>query len=253
MTEKAGINKSVYPTISIIIATLNVENTLQNCLDSIYRQAYPAIEIIIMDGGSTDATVDIIKKNKKKIGFWKSEPDAGVYYAMNKAFDHITGDRVYFLGADDELLDDFSMLAAQLKNGAVIYYANVLLKGKKYRGEVTAYVHAKGTICHQAIIYPRHVFDRYRFNTKYPISADHELNMRCWNDKNLSFHYVDLIIANFSFTGLSSLNVDHVFESDKLTLILKYHGYINWARYSLRLLKEKLFPEKYDRNLPPTL
>lgn len=237
------------PKISVVIVTLNVENTLQKCLDSIYKQQYPSIEIVLMDGGSIDNTVGILKANNDKIAFWKSEKDGGVYEAMNKALDYITGDWVYFLGADDELFADFSKLAYQLKDPSLVYYGSVLLDGKKFRGKVSAYQHSKSAICHQAIIYPKKVFDKYRFNTKYRISADHELNMRVWKDKEFTFHYIDLIIANYNHTGISSLNVDKDLEKDKPKVILKNHGVINWLRYEIRLLKGRIFPKK-RRSMP---
>ena len=230
--------------ISIVIVTLNAADTLQKCLDSIYKQRYPSIEIILMDGGSSDNTIEILKANSGKIAVWKSEKDGGVYEAMNKALGYVTGDWVYFLGADDELFDDFSELAFQLNDPSLIYYGNVLLDGKKFRGKVSAYQHSKSAICHQAIIYPRKVFDKYRFNIKYRISADHELNMRAWKDKDFTFHYVDLIIANYNHTGMSSLNIDKDLEKDKPKVILKNHGVINWIRYEIRLLKGRIFPRK---------
>lgn len=237
-TDKT-INK--YPKISIIIVTLNVHNLIQNCLNSIYKQQYPKIEIIVIDGGSTDGTVEILRSNKNKLAHSSSEQDNGIYYAMNKGLEHISGDWVYFLGADDELFDEFSKLAFKVENPFLIYYANVLLNGKKFRGKISSYQHSKSAICHQAIIYPKEVFEKYRFNTRYRISADHELNMKCWKDKNFSFHYVDLVIANFNHTGISSKNLDQDLENDKAKLIFRYHGFINWLRYSFRLIKGVLF------------
>jgi glycosyltransferase involved in cell wall biosynthesis len=244
MSDSASLNTVHHPKISIIIVTLNVAGDLQNCLDSVYRQQYPAIEIVIMDGGSTDGTVDILKANDAKIACWKSEKDGGIYEAMNKALDFITGDWVYFLGADDVLFDDFSTLGYQLKNNSLIYYGSVLMDGKKFRGETTAYQHSKSAICHQAIIYPKRVFEKYRFNTKYRISADHELNMRAWKDEDFTFFYVDLVIAKFNHTGVSSLSIDEDLERDKSMVILKNHGFLNWARYKFRMLKGMLFPKK---------
>src|ERR1700761_9516073 len=162
--SSASINSD--PKVSIIIVTLNVEDILQNCLDSIYRQQYPNIEIVIIDGKSSDRTVGIIQANSNKVAYWQSEKDAGIYYAMNTGLDKITGDWVYFLGADDVLFDDFSKLAHQLKDHSLVYYGNVLLDGQKFRGKISAYQHSKSAICHQAIIYPKEVFDKYRFNTK---------------------------------------------------------------------------------------
>jgi glycosyltransferase involved in cell wall biosynthesis len=250
MTDNSSMSETNYPEVSIIIVTLNVEKVLQNCLDSIYSQQYPSIEIVIMDGGSTDGTIDILKANDTKISCWKTEKDEGIYYAMNKALDYVTGDWVYFLGADDVLFDDFSKLAYQLNDPSLIYYANVLREGNKFRGKVSAYQHSKSAISHQAIIYPKQVFDKYRYNTYYKISADHELNMRCWKDKNFTFHYVDLVIANFNHTGFSSLNIDQDIERNKANLIFKNHGFVNWARYAFRLLKGRIFPGNLKKSTP---
>src|SRR5580693_3513958 len=94
--------------ISIIIVTYNAAATLQVCLESIYSQSYKDLEIIVIDGQSTDGTVDILKQNTARLAYWKSEKDEGVYDAMNKGVKHLTGQWVYFLGADDELLPGFS-------------------------------------------------------------------------------------------------------------------------------------------------
>lgn len=251
MTLDISTDTKTLPKISIIIVTYNAAATLQKCLDSIYRQTYPFLEIIILDGASTDGTVDVLRENSSKIVFWKSEPDQGIYHAMNKALEYFTGDWVYFLGADDVLYHDFSTLAFQLSDHRCIYYANVIFRGQKYRGEVTEYKHAKSTVCHQAIIYPREIFTGHhmRFNTKYKISADHELNMRCW--KKFRFKYVDLTIAFFNDMGISSTKTDHIFENDKLKLIFKYHSLSTAFRYAVRLLKEMISPKAYQP-APPT-
>jgi glycosyltransferase involved in cell wall biosynthesis len=96
------------PKVSVIIVTYNAVKTLQAALDTIYSQTYPNIEVVVIDGLSTDGTVEILKANDAKIAFWKSEKDTGVYDAMNKAVTQVTGEWVYFLGADDELLPEFS-------------------------------------------------------------------------------------------------------------------------------------------------
>jgi glycosyltransferase involved in cell wall biosynthesis len=239
------------PKISIIIVTYNAAATLQKCLDSIYAQTYPSLEIIVLDGASTDGTVAILEKNKDKIAYWKSEPDKGIYEAMNTALEHFTGEWVYFLGADDVLYPDFSAFAAQLKDHAHVYYGNVMFRGKKHRGEVSAYQHAKGAVCHQAVIYPKEIFTKkgMRFNTKYRIVADHELNMRCW--RKFPFRYLDYTIALFNDSGISSTKVDHVFKKDQLKLTFKYHGLITGIRYAIRLMKERRNPDAY-KTAPPT-
>jgi glycosyltransferase involved in cell wall biosynthesis len=246
MTFNTDAGKDDLPKVSIIIVTFNAAATLQKCLDSIYRQTYPFLDIIVIDGASKDKTVEILKLNTEKISYWESEPDKGIYDAMNKALAHIKGEWVYFLGADDELFDDFSKLLYKLKDKATVYYGQALRKNKLIpEGEVTAYRHAKDTICHQAIVYPVSVFKKYKYSSKYPITADHLLNMQVWADKKYHFEFVNLAIANFNYTGVSSLNEDIKFKRDQAYLILKYHGPLIWFRYVFRKFKEKLNPDKY--------
>ena len=216
---------------SVIIVTYNAAPTLQNCLNSIYRQKYPAIEIIVIDGQSTDDTVKILQANSDNIHYWQSEKDNGIYDAMNKGLKHITGNWVYFLGADDELLDDFSVMANQLKEPDAIYYGSVLSDNRKCRGAVTEYIIAKYGIFHQAVIYPKAVFEKYAYDTKYKVRADHVLNIKCVKDKNFHFIFKDYIIAKFNHEGLSNNYIDEQFEKDQSSLIYENFSFTIWLRY----------------------
>ncbi|WP_234733540.1 glycosyltransferase family 2 protein [Tellurirhabdus bombi] len=226
--------------ISIILVTRNAATCLQRCLDSIFQQSYSDLEIIVMDGASTDGTVAILQANSKKIAFWKSEKDRGIYDAMNKALDHVRGQWVYFIGADDELTPEFSKLAEALEDPGAIYYGSVWKNRQKYLGQLSAYHHAKTGINHQAMIYPASVFQKYRFNTAYPISADHILNMWCWKDQDYRFEFRDYVIATFSHTGVSSLHKDQLFEKRKATFILQNYGLAIWLRFLFKRLKATL-------------
>ena len=230
--------------VSVIIATYNAAGDLQNCLDSFPLQVCDRMEIVIADGASQDGTLEIIRRNSSKISQWISEPDQGVYDAMNKALQVITGSWVYFLGADDLLLPDFVLMLDALQDRSTIYYGNVLLRGKQYLGLMSPYYQAKTGICHQAMIYPRSVFMKYTFDLKYQISADHHLNMKCHADPAYSFRYLDLTIARFNHTGLSSLREDQLFKKHKASLIRKYFGTGIWLRFMFRELKWKFLNRK---------
>ena len=225
--------------VSVIIATYNAAATLQACLDSVTRQAYPHIEIIIIDGKSTDSTVAIIQQNSSKIAYWESEKDTGVYVALNKALRHISGNWIYFLGADDELLPGFSDMATQLTDISAIYYANVFAEGAKRLGELTRYRFAKYGPYHQAMIYPKAVFEKYRFNTQYKISSDFALTLELCGDKAFHFIYKDYVIANFNHTGLSGEKIDALFQKDKAGLIFKNFGIKIWLRYMIHRFKHR--------------
>jgi glycosyltransferase len=101
--------------VSIITVVYNSVDTLQTCIDSVRAQTYPAIEHIVIDGGSTDGTVDLIKQNASSLAYWISERDRGIYDAMNKGLKKASGDIVGFLNADDFLFnkDAISMIAGQ--------------------------------------------------------------------------------------------------------------------------------------------
>ena len=92
--------------ISIITVTKNSESFLQETIDSLSKQTYQNFEHIIVDGSSTDKTIDIIKKNSNKITKWISEPDKGLYYAMNKGLDLCSGDVIGILNSDDIYFPD---------------------------------------------------------------------------------------------------------------------------------------------------
>ncbi|MEZ5504306.1 MAG: glycosyltransferase [Halioglobus sp.] len=93
------------PKISIIIATYNSEATLERALKSVVSQEFDAKELLVVDGASTDGTLDIIGQYQKNMHWWITEKDTGVYDAWNKALQHANGEWVYFLGSDDYLWD----------------------------------------------------------------------------------------------------------------------------------------------------
>ena len=228
--------------ISVIMVTYNAAQTLQVALDTIFNQTYPDIELVVIDGSSTDGTVDILKANNDKIAFWKSEPDKGVYDAMNKAVTHISGDWVYFMGCDDELLPEFSAMAAELTDPNAVYYANVFAEGAKRLGEQTRYKLAKYGIYHQAMIYPKSVFQKYSYNTKYRISADFALTLQLCGDSQYHFVYKDYTLANFNHTGISGTQIDVPFQNDKAKLVYKSFGFKTWLRYRIHKYKYRHNP-----------
>lgn len=223
--------------VTVIIVTYNAGKTLQNCLDSIYQQDTDLIEIIVIDGASKDNTIEILQKNNSKITFWKSERDNGIYDAMNKALPYISTERVIFLGADDQLLPDFSQMLKTITDSNVIYYANVFYKGKQHSGLISPYYQAKLGIFHQSIIYPASVFKKYQYNLKYKIAADYALNMQLFKDAEYTFEYKDYLIADYSDTGISGVLKDEAFNRDKSSMILHNFGLKIWARYQFRLFK----------------
>jgi glycosyltransferase involved in cell wall biosynthesis len=229
------------PLISVITVSYNAAASIDKCIQSVKNQSFKNYEHIIIDGLSTDGTVNILKAHENDITYWRSEKDTGIYNAMNKAIKYASGQYFLFLGADDELMSGFSEMALLLADPACIYYGDFIFETlRKAGGKFDAYRFSKACICHQNIFYPKVVFKKYQYNEKYPINADYHLNLKLWADKTIKFEYHPIVIAMFSSAGVSSTQVDEAFERDKKKNIKKYLGTLVYYRYLLKEFRKKV-------------
>lgn len=214
--------------LSIVIPTLNSEKTLARCLDSILKQAYEDYEVWIMDGVSTDGTMNVVKTYMDKSDKIKcvSRRDGGIYDAMNKSIDLIHGEWVYFIGSDDELYDSQvlgSIFNRKIRQSIDFIYGNVfgvLQPPIIWFGKFDLERLTRTNICQQAIFYKKRVFDKVgRFGLQYKSYADWEFNIQCFC--KVKTMYVNRIIANFSADGLSSRCADPI-KKDMPGIINKY-------------------------------
>lgn len=230
------------PTLSIIIATYNASKYINDCLDSIAKNIPNPFELIIIDGKSQDDTLNIIRRfetlNPKII----SEPDRGIYDAMNKGTELATGKWILFLGADDRVLPSFKKILPYMSNSNSIYYGNCVNGEKKLGGHFSNYKLAKMNLCHQAILYPNAVFKKYKFDLKYPVFADYLLNFQCWGDVSFAKTYVNIDLAYYHMEGFSSIAEDPDFKRDKPALIKKHLSTTTYLRYKFRKFKESRKP-----------
>jgi glycosyltransferase involved in cell wall biosynthesis len=209
----------VYPKISIIIPTVNASKTLSIAIESVIDQSYQNFELLIIDGLSTDDTIEIAKKyNDDRIKII-SEKDSGIYDAMNKGIRLAKGNWIYFLGSDDrfynkEVLDN---LSSWFKSENEILYGNVVfsISGKVYDGKFTKLKLLQKNICHQAIFTRKQVFEKTgNFEIKYKALADWHLNMKWFNDRSIKHKYIGQTIAYYYEDGYSFNNQDTNFMSD---------------------------------------
>lgn len=181
------------PLISILIATRNAAPGLPRCLDSLRRQSFRDFEVIVMDGASTDATVDLLKGAGDVVSQWRSEPDRGIYSAWNKALALARGEWICFLGADDWLWDEQSLarLLPQLNSalpGARVVYSRVRQIGAGGQlaeeiGEPWAQaMHAfRSHVClpHPGLMHHRSLFEAHgRFDESFQMAGDYEFLLR---------------------------------------------------------------------------
>ena len=215
------------PLISIITTTYNAQNLIEKTINSIRYQTYQNIEYIIIDGNSTDHTIDIIKQNLDIITSYLSEPDKGIYDAMNKGLDKATGDFVIFMGAGDIFYSNLTLenVSKKINDYNTIYYGDVLLgkTRKKHWGKFNKLKICITNICHQSIFYPKYVYNSHQYNTKYKVYADYYLNLHLFN--RFKFTYIEEIITRYDLEGYSSYTKDINFEKEENTIIISEYGY----------------------------
>jgi hypothetical protein len=171
------------PKVSIVTVTFNAARTLQSTIDSVVKQDYPRIEHIVIDGGSTDGTVDIIRGNAARLAFWSTGPDSGIYDAMNKGVEKATGDWVLFLNADDALYDARTISsvfagASGWSGKQVIYGHSVMQmdggRARLRRSKALRTIHFKMPFTHQGVFVSATLLRERPFNTRYRIAADYD-------------------------------------------------------------------------------
>lgn len=206
------------PLISVIVAVFNGRETLQGCIDSVALQGYANKELIVVDGGSTDGTVELLRENDQKIDCWISEPDSGIYDAWNKGLQRARGDWICFLGADDFLWDATVLGGiagdlAQLPQSIAVAYGQIMLIGmegepqrslgepwEQMRDSFRQYM----CIPHVGTMHRRKLFERKGlFDPSFKIAGDYEFLLRELKTGNAAF-LPDIIVAGQRYGGVST-------------------------------------------------
>jgi len=219
-------------TISVIIPTYNSAKTLATCLQSLSEQTFRDFEVLIIDGVSKDDTVVIANSFSDSIPHLTifSEPDKGIYDAMNKGIGLSKGEWLYFLGSDDELHSNDVFHEVFVQNAESIncnhfVYGNVnsISLGNGYDGAFDFLKIFSKNICHQSIFYKRFVFIEIgSYDLKYPVWADWDFNIKCFENKKIQIKWLDVLISNYADGGFSNNVEDKNFYID-MCLKLEKH------------------------------
>lgn len=205
--EFAPSNKNNMPKISIITVVLNRVKYIEQALLSVINQTYPNVEYIVIDGGSTDGTLDIIKKYLSEIDCFVSEPDKGMYFALNKGIEKATGELIGIVHSDDYYYDHNvveNIVIEHLKVNADIYHGNVeyLIETKEgFRKEIgisnADLILKTGTsILHPTTFIKKSVLNKYGiYDTRYHSASDYELMIRL-KKNHCYFYFTGIIISN---------------------------------------------------------
>lgn len=211
-------------TLSIIIPTYNSAKVLGRALTSIKNQTFHDYEILVMDGVSSDDTIRIALSLSDSNVHVYSETDKGVYDAMNKGIEKSNGEWLYFLGSDDYLVDNTvleNIFSNDLDCVDVIYgdvESNHLSPNYSGPWSIDRIDYNR---CHQGIFYRRSVFKKCgMYSLKYPVLADHDMNLKWFLSTNIVSKYIPVTISHFSEGGISNVMYDEAFHRDFHRLIL---------------------------------
>lgn len=199
------------PLVSVITVVLNNPEALKSTIKSVLAQTYLSIEFVIVDGGSKDLTVNVIQKYSGRIKKWLSEPDRGIYDAMNKGVSMATGEWVIFMNAGDRFVDKEvvqRLFALPVNEADVVFGHHEVLyedgfKRIQYAGEVCDLW--KGMIfSHQAAFIRSNLLRQYPFNVANQIGADFEMLFDAYTD-GTRFLKSNIVIAKVRNNGLSDI------------------------------------------------
>jgi len=202
--------------VSVITVCLNSAEYLERAICSVLSQTYKNIEHVIIDGGSTDNTLNIIRKYENCISYWVSESDSGIYDAMNKGIKQATGDIIYLLNSDDRfydakvierVVDSFNRNRVDFIYGDILseYIEKPGFSLGKYPSFITRLYLTRRTIAHQATFIYRRCFKEVGyFDTRYKILSDYEWLLRALYKNRLRYKHIKQIISVFQCGGIST-------------------------------------------------
>jgi glycosyltransferase involved in cell wall biosynthesis len=220
--------------LSIITINLNNANGLRKTIESVICQTFTDFEYIVIDGGSTDGSVEIIEKYATNITFWVSEPDNGIYNAMNKGILQAKGEYCYFLNSGDTLYaetvleeifsDDYmeDILAGNL----IRQYPDRTMEDKsiayfcaKEGKQLSLFNLMAGTIPHQSAFIRRKLFDQYGlYDENYRIVSDWRFFVQTIVLHGATVKYIDLFVADFDMEGVSNMQMDVLLKEKRQAL-----------------------------------
>ena len=210
--------------ISIITAVYNNVHTIANSIDSTLNQSYPNIELVVVDGGSTDGTLELLKSYGDKIHTLISEPDNGIYDALNKGIHNATGDIVGFMHSDDEFQDSdvLNRVAKAFKKHKVdSIYGDLLYVNREDTSQVIRYWKS-GEYCrtrlsqgwmppHPTFYMKRIYYQQFGgFDLQYKIAADYDSLLRYLGRHNISTHYIPEVLVRMRVGGASNRSIKNI-------------------------------------------
>lgn len=207
--------------LSIVTINYNDADGLKRTIDSVISQTFRDYEWIVVDGGSSDGSRELIEQKSTFFTYWVSETDQGIYNAMNKGIDHANGEWILFLNSGDWLYaDDVLDRVFSKEYSSDVLYGDVMYHWPDARGmeleqkpdNISLYYFYEHTLCHQSTFYKKDIFANHRYNEDYKICSDWALFIRLIIE-GYTFEHLSFCISNFDQSGISSrLTSEHSTE-----------------------------------------
>jgi len=226
--------------VSVIIPVYNAQATIARALQSIIEQTYSDKEIIVINGLSTDGSLEIIHQFAPQITHIISEKDNGVYSAINKGLKLCSGDWVYILGADDYISDDsiIAKMMSDVGEEKMLIFGNIINEKienravpRKHISTFDNFLYWRNTTHQQSVFYHKNLFRAFKFDETYKVLADYDFHLFLLNSEAES-KYINLDVAHCTAGGLSKQFVWNLYREE---LKIKKNRLPTWA-YFLNVL-----------------
>lgn len=245
-----------FPLITIVTVCRNAVNEIERTMLSVLNQTYPNIEYIVIDGASTDGTVDIIKKYANRLAYWVSEPDKGIYDAMNKGIEKATGEWINFMNAGDEFAEEATITSIFGKEemSSEIIYGNTIYQtvygSFVSQGESVDTLRHRLPFCHQSCFILTKLAKENPYENEFHIAADYNFFYKMYMLGH-SYEKVDVNVSKFdNIGGISTKNVQQLIEEYcKINEDNYYYRILIYKskRFVRDILKSVLPKQKYQK------
>lgn len=226
------------PLLTVVTVVRNAANDIAATFQSIAALKSPDIEYIVLDGGSTDGTLEQIRRYAHIIDYWHSQPDGGIYFAMNEALQHAHGAFVLNMNAGDQLIQvpeealraildtDTDMLCCSVEtDGGFTHHPLWDMRIKRFN-----------TVPHQGCFYKHTLFSQYRYDVRYRVFADYDLNQRLFATGIQALLNPQVV----AFHGLSGISNNRKYSKEMFTIVRRNFGLLGQLRSWLHFKKEGL-------------
>jgi glycosyltransferase involved in cell wall biosynthesis len=241
------------PLLTIITINYNNVDGLEKTMNSVFNQTYVEYEYIVIDGGSTDGSYEVLQNYDEKINYWISEKDKGIYNAMNKGIETSSGRYLLFLNSGDflindevlekaskELFNDFDFISGNLE----YLTENGNLYIRKHPEKLTFSYLVSKTVSHPSTFIKREIFTQYGlYNETLKIVSDWEFFFKALGLNGATFKSIDITITHFDMSGISSIELDLV-NQEKELVFKKYLPTIYNSDFDTYLFQKFFQPNK---------